>query len=155
MFTSQDCKKSQSWCSVSQWGRAANTSNSSTVSYPWTKPLDLQNYLVLSTMMPHSLQSLKNSDKTVISFVDKRSHIISGRRCLIPNWIVLINIQRQLVMHQTQHLIEHVRQTTLIHKDSVAQTLWQQLWLRGMWHSTQPRRNEVTLSHLEERTEAG
>lgn len=55
--------------------------------------------------------------------VDKYPRIISERRCLIPNWIILVNIQWQLVMHQIQHLIEHLSQTTLIHKDPVTTTL--------------------------------
>lgn len=100
-------------------------------------------------IMPHGLLS------EALKCTDKYSHITRVRRCLIPYWIILINILRHLVMHQIQHLIEHLSRATLIHKDAIAQTLWQPHWLRRMWHISQPRRNEVTLSHLEERTEAG
>lgn len=117
--------------------------------HPQKKNLLILKQSRLPHIMPDSLLS------AALKCTDKYSHIICVRRCLIPYWIILINILRHLVMHQIQHLIEHLNQATLIHKDAVAQTPWQPHWLRGMWHISQPRRNEVTLSHLEERTEAG
>lgn len=140
---------SQGRCSVSLRGLPADTYSACP---PLNKPAwsSAQRCLVLFRLVKQQWNGCRLHGQTF-------SHNIwEAIRCFTPNWIVLINIQRQLVVQQTQHLIEHLRQTTLIHKDlRVAQTLWQAHWLRGMWHSTQPRRNEVTLSHLEERTEAG
>lgn len=108
-------------------------------------PLGLQTVLFCSTTMPYDMHSWKTDIKSVLVVASTNIVVwyLEGRRRFTPNWIILINTQWQLAVQQTQHLIEHLRQTTLIHKDPVTQTPSQPYWLREMRHGAEKKRGHV------------